>query len=121
MDVAKAQRKAIALVSSLTAVDRRQLKASTDLFRDLGVDGDDAVEVIDTIAERWDVDFSTMRWNQHFGPEQAWSPLRWFRLEERHWRQLQRVPVTIRDLAEAIASRRWSMNYPPVHYAFNGD
>ena len=83
----------------------------SDLFSDLGIDGDDAVEVFQKIKEEFEVDFSSMHWDRHFGPEAGFNPFAL--LLPSWWKWLRkRVPVTVEDLIAAILAKRWIMVYP---------
>jgi acyl carrier protein len=78
----------------------------SDLFSDLGIDGDDAIEVFEKIEEKFDVDFSSMQWDRHFGPEAGFNPFALLLPSWWKW-QRERVPVTVEDLITAICARRW--------------
>jgi hypothetical protein len=89
-----------------------RVSLESDLFADLGIDGDDAAEVFQAIKERFEVDFSTMEWTRHFGPEAGFCPLAllfpsWWR-----WHR-NRVPVRVRDLVSSIQNKVWTLKYPP--------
>lgn len=56
-------------------VERVQLKSS--LLNDLGVDGDDAVELLESLAVTFGIDFSNFRFRDYFGAE-GFDILSWF-------------------------------------------
>jgi len=82
----------------------------TELYRDLGIDGDDAVEIFEKIEEMFQVDFSNIQWDQHFVSEPEVNP---FALITRKWSkwQRERVPVTVQDLIDAICEKQWVKEY----------
>jgi hypothetical protein len=47
----------------------------------MGIDGDDAVELIEEFSERFGVDMSGFVCSRYFGPEAAWNPLIFLLLE----------------------------------------
>jgi acyl carrier protein len=88
-----------------------RVSLKSDLFADLGIDGDDAVEVFQRIEEKFEIDFSLMKWERHFGPEAGFNPFVLL-LPSWRWWQRERVPVTVEDLITAICAKRWVKVYP---------
>ena len=86
-------------------VDRRLLSATTSLFADLGIDGDDAHELIDAFSKRFHVDMARFVFADYFGPEAGFNPLVYM------WRRLllrsARKELTIRDLERAVSEKQW--------------
>jgi acyl carrier protein len=83
----------------------------SDLLFDLGIDGDDVVEVFKKIEEEFEVDFSPMQWDRHFGPEAGFIPFALLLPSWWKW-QRERIPVTVEDLINAICAKRWVKVYP---------
>lgn len=111
----------------------------TRLSEDLGVDGDDAYELMEAFAERYDVDLSDFRFHEHFGDEGClqfstvlllipstlvltvlWNWNQWaggflggLLLLAFIARGLRGYPhsITIRDLASALMVKRWDYPY----------
>ncbi|MFZ6780163.1 DUF1493 family protein [Undibacterium sp. Ji83W] len=52
-----------------------RVKANASLFHDLGVDGDDAHELMQEFASRFQIDLSHFVFSDYFGPEHASNPL----------------------------------------------
>ena len=93
--------KIIRLVAESTGVDESLITASTRLGEDLGVDGDDASDMIAALASNFHVDLAAFDFSRHFGPEAGFSPISIHlspRLE----------PVTVGHLAEAVERGAWS-------------
>jgi hypothetical protein len=90
-------------VSSETRT-RKHLSGNTDIARDLGVDGDDAVEFILNFVREFDVDLSNFRFDRYFGGEG-------FRLiaaiKSLLGKGEVRVPLTVALLFDAARHRRW--------------
>lgn len=81
-----------------------------DLFEKLGIDGDDAIEFIDSFASTYEVDMADYRWYFHHGEEgfgigMFFSKPPYFRV--------QRIPITLTVLREAIQAKHWPIRYPP--------
>ena len=108
---------------------------------DLGIDGDEAVALLESFAERFDVDFSGFRYDDHFGQEAiplrvglVLLPLaaavgalwgwRWWAgaalmvgavAVAIQWMRNQEGyahPLTVRDLADAATAGTWTFPYP---------
>ena len=96
----------VEFLSKELGVPISRLTPSTTLGRDLGVDGDDGVELIEFYGRRFDVDLSGFRPGEHFGPEAAANPLVWvWRLVSRSWPKF--VPITLADLEFSRQAGRW--------------
>jgi hypothetical protein len=81
------------------------------LFEDLGITGDDAVSLFGSIDKLFDVDFSEMRWDEHFAPEGMRPYLLFF--FARWFPSLCRPKLEIRvsDIIDSIQARRWVYKY----------
>lgn len=80
-----------------------------DLFARFGIDGDDAVEFMDSFGERFEVAGENYRWYFHHGEEGANFGGFFFAPP---YRRVKRVPITPDILIEAIEARRWPLEYP---------
>lgn len=86
-----------------------EILLQTDLSSDLRIDGDDAVDIFQAIHDRWNVDFSSMQWDRHFGPEGSGIiSLSLYSWGQRHW---SRLPVSVSDLVDAIHTGKWQIQY----------
>ena len=86
------------------------LTAATSVNEDLGVDGDDGVEFMQTFSERFRVDLTSFPYGRYFGPEACATPLSMLRALIRRsttgrWTDL--APLSLGELAEAAERRRW--------------
>ncbi len=83
-----------------------RLTATTRLLQDLGVDGDDGVELIHEFSLRFGVDLAKFDPSLHFGPEAGASPLIWiWWIVSGRWPKC--VPITLADLELSLRHRRW--------------
>ena len=57
------------LVAKETEVRIERLTLETDLLKDLGVDGNDALELLEKYWEVFHVDLLQFKFSKHFGPE----------------------------------------------------
>ncbi|GAB5536960.1 MAG: hypothetical protein Rubg2KO_32090 [Rubricoccaceae bacterium] len=125
-------------VAEFINVPIERVYPSTRLSEDLGVDGDDADELMDAFAEQFGVDLTDFRHNEHFGDEGClqfstvllllpsvlvftvlWNCTRWaggvlasLVLIALIARGMRGYPhsITIQDLANAAMAKHW--NYP---------
>ncbi|MCH7499446.1 MAG: DUF1493 family protein [Nitrospinae bacterium] len=65
----------ISFLSEWLSCSDRSLNLDTRIGEDLGVDGDDAVEVLEEYSKRFSVDISSFPFNDYFGPEVGFNPL----------------------------------------------
>lgn len=85
----------------------------TTLLGDLGVDGDDAHELLEAFGARFDVDLSELDFGRHFGNEglPPWFLLGWLwtlsRGGDTPEARAGLEPVSIGDLVEAARAGRW--------------
>ncbi len=110
MEIAEAESAVSDIIGEVSGVQLHRLSSGSDLLSDLGIDGDDAVDVFRKLEVDLQVDFSLMQWDRHFGPEAGFnlfallSPSWW------RWRR-HRIPVTVRDLVDCVVTRRWTASY----------
>lgn len=90
------------------------LTLDTTLLGDLGTDGADGWELIETFGEEFQVDLSGFEPSKHFGPEGIGCPvslLIWFVEVVLRRRDSHEVwgltPITIRDLVAAAERKKW--------------
>lgn len=99
----------LSVIADQVACPRSRLLPQADLFRDLGVDGADAEELLLRLREEFAIDLRSMRFHRHFGPEgtNLFAILLpgWWR-----WRH-ERIPVRIADLVEAARTQTWPIRY----------
>lgn len=73
------QEEVLALVIHETGTRADCIRPQTTLFGDMGVDGDDGIELLRQFERKFGVDMTACRPNRHFGPEgfAPWAPLYW--------------------------------------------
>ena len=83
-----------------------RLTPSTRLLHDLGIDGDDAEEILTDFAERFHVDLSSLSFMRHFGSESD-AGRRWAARKIFGGDSVRKLPVTVQDLVDAAIRGRW--------------
>jgi hypothetical protein len=97
------------LVSEISGVRPDRLKPGTDLFADLGMEGDDFFELETKFADRFSVDMSQYCWYFHHGEEGVsiggliFPP---------PYRRVKRIPITPELLLASANAHRWLLAYP---------
>jgi uncharacterized protein DUF1493 len=98
------------MIADQTGFRRSGMRPDTDLARDLGVDGDDARELLLRFGGDFNVNLVNLQFDRHFGPEAGFNLLALLRPSRWRW-QSERVPLTIADLVEAARTRSWPIGY----------
>ncbi len=96
----------VAFVAHELAINASRLTATTDIVRDLGVDGADGADFMLAFGERFRVDLSSFDVSRYFGPEAAFNPLAM--LFPGWWRQRRLLhPLTVGALIQAAKDHTW--------------
>lgn len=98
------------LIFEHTCYPLEKLRDETDLLWDVGVDGQDAWELLAAFCDEFGVDGNSIVVDRHFGPEVGFNPLALLLPSWWAW-QLNRIPVTVGTLVEAATTNRWPINY----------
>jgi hypothetical protein len=100
----------IDLVARLSGHDRTTVALTSRVRDDLGIDGDDADELLQAISARWNVDWTGFEFQQYFVEEPSVGP--GFVLPKLGWRKPWiRSSITIAHLAAVVHLGRWF--WPP--------
>lgn len=99
----------IQLVAHHTGVASNKISVRTRLGEDLGIDGDDATELLSDIASRFGVDFSRLRFDRHFGPEGSSFPPAITKTRS--------YPLLVQDLVDAAKSGTFTYDYEHRSFA----
>ena len=96
------------LISDTTGIKRDRLTDDKSLFHDFGVAGMDGRDLIYAIGARFEIDTSSVCWENYFGEELPYNPflhlwclLRGRRLDEGI------VRLQISDLKRMVDEKRW--------------
>lgn len=104
------EQQVITWLTEFTGRRRSTIEPSTIIntgWRSLGIDGDEAAELLEHLCRESDISFETFPGDRYFGPERPRNLIGVL------WRELRgnpapRQPLTIRQLAEFMWSRRGS-------------
>jgi acyl carrier protein len=91
-------------VSRYCGVKRQALTPQTRLVEDLGLEGDDAEEFIQSFSQTFSVDLTEFEFRKYFGVEAAVNPISLVRF----FLPKKRVPIEIGQLVAAAARGRWA-------------
>ncbi|MCQ3829370.1 DUF1493 family protein [Microbulbifer elongatus] len=91
------------------ALKLEAIHPQSDLNTDLGVEGDDFSELIESFAEKYEVDMASYRWYFHHC-EEGWNL--GALIFKPPYMQVQRISVTPDILLQAAKSRVWPIQYP---------
>lgn len=94
----------VGLIAEFTGYDSSWIQGSTRLMEDLGVDGDDAAELLQEFASRFKVDLSRFEFQRHFGPEAGWNPI-----AAAYYLVVgsELEPISVKQLVEAAERGAW--------------
>ena len=87
-------------LSEETGISIDDISIKSDLLKDLGIDGDDAIELIVKFGEKFGVDIKKFNYQDYFGPEGAFFPL--FFLMPSWWKRKHMKSLTVSDLIDAV-------------------
>lgn len=94
-------------VAQQTVFKIDKISLSTELGKDLGVDGDDAVELLENFSEKFQVDFSAFEFDRYFGGEVSFDPFAWFAAILSRTAVCNLEPLTVQDLVDSAKAKRW--------------
>jgi acyl carrier protein len=94
-------------IAEHAGVEPHEVTLQTEIGDDLGVDGDDAVELFEMIADRFKVDLAGMHFERHFGPE-GLCPIEAAKEMFVPWGQ---YPITVQDVVESVRAGRFIYDY----------
>jgi len=86
-----------------TLVKEKEVVPSAEIDKDLGITGDDAVELIDNFSNEFNVDISGFEFDKYFQEEGSWF-FGWLSDFFNKGERLPRIGLTINDLAEAVST-----------------
>jgi acyl carrier protein len=78
------------------------ISLQTRLLEDLGIDGDDAVDLFEVFAQEFQVDISSLDLNKYFGPEAGFNLFLFWLMPSSTLDTL-----TIQDLVSAAQAGKW--------------
>ena len=98
------QKKVISFVSSFIGIRSESLHMESSLFHDLGVDGEDAVELLEAYSNKFNVDVREFPFLEYFGNEGVLSPFSLITKLVTGRLKDNKKTLTISDLIQAVKS-----------------
>lgn len=97
------------LLENQCGVKRHQLRMDVDIFDELGVEGDDFSELIESFSSTFNVDISNYRWYFHSNDEGTNLFSFMFRPPNK---KVSRIPITPELLLRISKTKSWDISYP---------
>lgn len=94
-------------LSDYLRLARKSVSINSRLLQDLGVDGDDAADVLAAFSKKFNVDLSGLELSRHFGPEASFNPLTWLGQLLTRGRS-KPITITVKDLVISARRGRWA-------------
>ena len=98
----------IQFVSEETRVPAKKLNLETRLFHDIGLDGEDARELLDKFSYQFNVDISDLEFDMYFGPEAGFNPFSFLLSMLFGKKKKIKKELTIMDLVNAAKNKTLS-------------
>lgn len=88
-----------------------EITESSDVGNDLGVDGDDYIELLAEFSEKYNVDTTPCLWYFHYSEEGSWNSLGnlFFKSPDK---RVEYIPITPTMLAGFTRAGKWNVQYP---------
>ncbi len=102
-----------AFVAEHHRIAEKKFNPDTRLVEDLGIDGDDAVELIEAFCDEFEIqDMSDFNFSNYFGPEGcdligSLFGFLYDLLFDKEKLRSTSTPITLHDLAESAEAKRW--------------
>ena len=92
------------LLVSEFGIKSSKIKPESRIREDLGICGDDGIDLFTALEEQYGVDLSEYRHDEHFEPERVN-----FRtmFTKAWWKYQPQLTITVADLVDAVKSGKW--------------
>ncbi len=97
-------------IAESSGVKADKLTPDTDLYKDIGIDGDDFFELEAEFGKRFSVDMANYRWYFHHGEEGGFNI--GGLLFKPPYSRVMRIPVTPELLLQSANAHSWLLTYP---------
>jgi hypothetical protein len=101
------EERVFSLIEGVTGLRAQELRANPNLQLNSTIDGDDAMELMDSFAREFSVDMKTYSHDHYFGREGIRDPIStivgWFKKSSDSGYR----PLTARDLVSAAMAKQW--------------
>lgn len=100
----------VELIAAESGTRKDKVALSSTLLGDLGIDGDDAWELLESLNERFGVDFSEIEFKRHFRNEPCFKGLfylfRKLKYRDEHL-AAKKEPITVAQIMNACEKKAW--------------
>ncbi|MBJ7539668.1 DUF1493 family protein [Marinomonas transparens] len=94
-------------LSEFCSIDLSKIKNDSELVKDLHIEGDDGIELIDSFSKRFNVDMTSFSASEYFVQESSFNPI--FSIWKLVFRKNDLLkPLYVKDLIESAALKRWA-------------
>lgn len=90
---------------------KSNLDSNSDVFSEVGIDGDDCDEFLLKYAEKYAVDMSNFLWYFHYQDEASVNGFGKLFFKNPHQR-VKTVPITPKMLTDFANNKKWEIDYP---------
>ena len=99
-------------LSDELSVNKEKLSPHSRIFHDLGVDGEDGVDLLNAYSKKFNVDISDFPYSAYFGDEGTISPFGFLARLLKGRTKDNKKPLTVSDLVEGVKSQGLSRMSP---------
>lgn len=89
-----------------------KVHADSDIFREVGISGDDFHDLIEQFSKKYSVDIKNYLWYFHANEESDHMDIGGFFFKSPYYK-VGKIPVTPRMLTEFANKGKWDIEYPP--------
>ena len=99
--------KVAAYLSEFCSIDIDKIKSDSELVKDLHIEGDDGVELIESFSQRFNVDMTSFNTDDYFVPESGFNPF--FALWQIIFGKRKILkPLHVYDLVNSVRMKEWT-------------
>jgi len=88
-----------------------KITSESDVFREIGICGDDCDELLHSFQEKYKVDMKEYLWYFHQEEEGSWNNIGSSFFKSPNER-VKRIPITPKILTDFANSKKWKIDYP---------
>ena len=100
-------------IARFSRLDKKKITLNSTLYKDLGLLGDDAVELFQAFQKEFEVDLSEFQFDRHFYPEPGACTISLFKPST--WRlKNPDIPITVSDMILAAKRKKWEIDYQKI-------
>jgi len=94
-------------IHEFTGVAEKRIVNNTSLQKDLGIEGDDADDFMQTYAQKFNVDLESFKFTDYFSVEGGFNPISYLFVRIFNPAHLKKQTITLADLVNAARKGKW--------------